>query len=119
MWCRVGPEKSSRTNVTNEDTTIVPATSSNNAPSIVVTERAAQNSTSIENEKVSAAVAVDALTTLPQKVSTAAAMAQGADHKLPTATSKSEDESTPVTTVQNVSSNATAQRSGRTQNSFQ
>ncbi|KAH8023202.1 hypothetical protein HPB51_011316 [Rhipicephalus microplus] len=111
-------EKSSRTNVTNEDTTIVPATSSNNAPSIVVTERAAQNSTSIESEKVSAAVAVDALTTLPQKVSTAAAMAQGADHKLPTATSKGEDESTPVTTVQNVSSNATAQRSSRTQNSF-
>ncbi|XP_037278326.2 uncharacterized protein LOC119171641 [Rhipicephalus microplus] len=111
-------EKSSRTNVTNEDTTIVPATSSNNAPSIVVTEQATQNSTSIENESVSTAVAVDALTTLPQKASTAATMAQGADHKLPTATSESGDESTPVTTVQNFSSNATAQRSGRTQNSF-
>ncbi|KAL1418851.1 hypothetical protein MTO96_005552 [Rhipicephalus appendiculatus] len=113
---RTGAENSSRTNVSNEETTIVPATSSKNAPSVAVTERPAQNSTSSENKSASTAVAVDTVTTLPQEASTAAAMAQSTDHKLPTAASKSQDESTPVPTVQNASSDATTQSGGGAQN---
>lgn len=118
---RAGTENSSRTNASNEETIIAPATSPNSAPSTAASEGTTQNSTSSESKGGSTKVAVDTLKTLPQEASTAAATAESADHNLLTAASKSEDDSTPLPTVQNSSSDATtvAQSGVGVQNSSQ
>lgn len=100
-------ENSSRTSVSNEETGSTAATSSSKAPSIAASERTALNSTSSNNSRTRNGVTVATSTTLPQQASTAAAMAQNADHNLPTAASKSEDDPKPQPTVHNSSSDTT------------